>query len=274
MSCTGTRLFTLLVSALLGLAGHPVRADDLAHLNRAKAIVTGTGETNRAIGFELCLDQVVVRLSGDQRLLAKPGMAALRARAPGLVASFSYRDRLEGIPIHDEQGSHDRPHDLTCDFDQAKLDAALAELDAKPWLDARPVVVPLLAVERSDRRFLLSADGSDGPFMDVSFAAAAEPLAMTIALPSKASLSGMDENSLWQADRATLDRLAKEAGGEVPLVGRLTWSDSELGWIAEWTLAVDGRPHRWQVRGVSFDEAFRVAMRGAAQVLSGNGSPG
>ena len=29
----------------------------------------------------------------------------------------------------------------------------------------------------------------------------------------------------------------------------------------------------WQVRGVSFDEAFRVAMRGAAQVLSGNGQP-
>jgi len=27
------------------------------------------------------------------------------------------------------------------------------------------------------------------------------------------------------------------------------------------------------VRGVSFDEAFRVAMRGAAQILSGNGQP-
>ncbi|TIW55589.1 MAG: DUF2066 domain-containing protein, partial [Mesorhizobium sp.] len=34
-----------------------------------------------------------------------------------------------------------------------------------------------------------------------------------------------------------------------------------------------GKTYRWQVRGVSFDEAFRVAMRGAAQVLSGNGQP-
>ncbi len=35
----------------------------------------------------------------------------------------------------------------------------------------------------------------------------------------------------------------------------------------------EGKSYDWQVRGVSFDEAFRVAMRGAAQVLSGNGQP-
>ncbi|TIT43144.1 MAG: DUF2066 domain-containing protein, partial [Mesorhizobium sp.] len=37
--------------------------------------------------------------------------------------------------------------------------------------------------------------------------------------------------------------------------------------------ATDGKTYSWQVRGVSFDEAFRVAMRGAAQILSGNGQP-
>ena len=36
---------------------------------------------------------------------------------------------------------------------------------------------------------------------------------------------------------------------------------------------IDGKTYRWQVRGVSFDEAFRVAMGGAAQILSGNGQP-
>ena len=273
MSYVSTKLFALLVSALLGLAVLPVKADDLAGLYRAKAIVTGTGETNRAIGFELCLDQVVVRVSGDQRLLARPGMAALRADAARLVASFSYRDRLEGIPIHDEQGSHDRPHDLTCDFDPAKLDAALAALGAKPWLAKRPVVVPLLAVERQDRRFLLSADGSDGPFMDVSFAAAAEPLAMAIALPSKSSLAGMDESSLSAGRPCDAGPIGESSRRRRASDRPPHWSDSDLGWIAEWKIVVDGRTHQWQVRGVSFDEAFRVAMRGAAQVLSGNGSP-
>jgi len=35
-----------------------------------------------------------------------------------------------------------------------------------------------------------------------------------------------------------------------------------------------GRTHRWQVRDVTFDEAYRHVIGGAAQVLSGNGDPG
>ena len=57
------------------------------------------------------------------------------------------------------------------------------------------------------------------------------------------------------------------------LIGRLAWNDKALGWIAEWRLAFGGRLYRWQVRGVSFDDAFRNAMRGTATILSGYGRP-
>jgi hypothetical protein len=59
----------------------------------------------------------------------------------------------------------------------------------------------------------------------------------------------------------------------VVLVGQLTWDDEELGWVTEWRLEAEGRSHRWQMRGVTFDEAFRRGIGGAAQVLSGNGDP-
>ncbi len=35
-----------------------------------------------------------------------------------------------------------------------------------------------------------------------------------------------------------------------------------------------GGAHRWTVNNVNFDEAFRSAMRGLAQILSGHGEPG
>ena len=63
------------------------------------------------------------------------------------------------------------------------------------------------------------------------------------------------------------------APGFQALAGSIVWSDKELGWIADWRLAANGATYRWQVRGVNFDEAFRVAIRGAAQILSGNGQP-
>ena len=250
-------------------------ADTADDLYRAQAIVTGKGEKNRQLGFRDCLDKVLVRLSGDQRLLAKSETAALRDRAGDLVASFTYRDRLEGVPIHDEQGSYDRPHDLTCSFDRGKLDAVLAGLGSRPWLAERPTVVPLLAVERGEKHFVLTADGGGDPAMHMSFAAAAEPLAMTIALPDTAEIAaaGLGLENLWQAGQGPLEGVAKASGGAVPLLGRLVWSDADLGWVADWRISFKGRIYDWQVRGVSFDEAFRVAMRGAAQVLSGNGQP-
>ena len=58
------------------------------------------------------------------------------------------------------------------------------------------------------------------------------------------------------------------------MVGRLVWDDRELGWATQWQMDWRGQTHRWQIRGVTFDEAFRRGIGGAAQILSGNGDPG
>jgi uncharacterized protein len=257
--------------AVNGVAG----AESVDDLYNSQTIVTGQGEENRQIGFKACLDAVLVRVSGDQRLPKKPEMTALRDKAGSFVAEFRYRDRMEGIPIHDEQGTHDRPHDLTCLYRPEVIDPVLASLGSKPWLAERPRLAIFLATVRGARRFALAADDERGAPMRESFVNAADPLAMRIAFP-KASLlseSGLDDRTLHETDMAALDKAAKQAGADQALAGSIVWSDGELGWIADWRLATGGKSYSWQVRGVSFDEAFRVAMRGAAQILSGNGQP-
>jgi len=96
-----------------------------------------------------------------------------------------------------------------------------------------------------------------------------------VLLPDEATLSeaSLDFASIAEGS-APMEAAAAAAGGVVPLAGTLVWSDAELGWIATWRLPFGGEDHRWQIRGVSFDDAFRNALRGAAQVLSGNGEPG
>lgn len=106
----GKRAVVMLLAMFAGAAA----ADSVRDLYTSDAIVTGTAEENRQIGFRECLGEVLIKASGDQRILELPALAPLMQRAGSFVASFSYRDRLEGIPIHDEQGTHDRPHDLTC----------------------------------------------------------------------------------------------------------------------------------------------------------------
>lgn len=261
---------TISLIAIL-LMSYPAAA--ASELYRSQTIVTGTGDVNRRIGFKDCLDKVLVKVSGDQRLTQKSEMLALRDKAGDFIQSFRYHDRLEGIPVHDEQGTHDRPHDLTCLYKPAVVDKLLAQLGGRPWLGERPTIAVFMTVEQGPRHFMLTQDEKRGDAMRESFANAAEPLSMHVTFPSAGQFAGLDEKALEAADMAKLDQLARKEEAARALAGSIVWSDEDLGWVADWRLADRGKTYRWQARGVSFDEAFRVAVRGAAQILSGNGQP-
>lgn len=254
----------------LGLGG-PAQAEsgNIDDLYRSQAVVTGQGEKNRQAGFRDCLRQVLVRVSGDQRLVALPEAEEMVSQAGAFVLSFSYRDRLADKPIHDEQGTYDRPFNLTCHYDPEVIDGLLARLGSQPWRGQRPHLAVFLTVKRSGNEFLVSRDNPRDEAMRQSFAFGALPLAMNVSFPS----AGDAEEWAAFAGSQVLAGIARDMGGARPLVGTLEWSDRDFGWVATWRLVNKGAEHVWTVRGVNFDEAFRVAVRGAAQILSGNGSP-
>ena len=59
----------------------PAAAQDIDALYRATAIVTGTGEANRQIGFRIAMEDVIVRVSGDYRLITSGKAASTVADA-------------------------------------------------------------------------------------------------------------------------------------------------------------------------------------------------
>jgi len=242
-----------------------------------RTIVTGTDMRDRPTGFRTCLEDVLVKTTGDQRLLQDPRVQALGATAGDFVAHYDYFDRMSDIPVHDEQGTNDRPYYLTCVFDQAKIDGALAKLGHKAWTDMRPPLTLVMAVHGFGKSGILTSDGDFAfPDMRISLAYAAERYGMIVGLPSEHALAAnqIATESLTTMPIEHLTRVAQRSGGALPLVGTLDWSDADLGWVGHWTL-VDGqgRRHQWAAKGVKFDEAFRNAVRGAAQILSGNGEP-
>lgn len=263
------------VAALLVLACSVAGAADVRNLYEARTRVTGQTEANRAPAFARCFADVLVKVSGDARLLDAPGVAKLARRAGALVTDFRYRDLMAGLPVHDEQGTRDRPYELTVTFDAAGIDAALRTLGRKPWTASRPRVAVFLGVRHGAASYALTGDGERGATMREALAEAATRVGLPIVLPSKAALAkaGRSPDTWPAADRTSLDAAARTAGGDLALVGRLVWSEEALGWIADWRLDSAAQTYRWRLRGVSFDEGFRNAMRGAVQVLSGHGQP-
>jgi hypothetical protein len=125
----------------------------------------------------------------------------------------------------------------------------------------------VVAVEIGDARFTLTADGTRGRDMREAIGAAAEQYGMPVMLPTEAMAgAGFPE-------APTLPALVEAAGADVAVSGTLAWSEADLGWEADWRLEVDGAPYSWHAHRVSFDDAFRTAVGGAAQILSGHGAP-
>lgn len=255
---TNWRLFALLLTAPFLVS--QAHAFTPADVYTSVCVVTGQGPENRAKGFVDCLDRVLPRVSGNSRLADRPPMQAAREHAAEYIEEFSYRDRLAGHPIHDEQGTHDRPFDLTCTFRKERIDALLDKLGTRPWLARRPVLEILLNVRHGDASYRVTADNDRDLAMRQAFATASDLTGIDVVFPSEGKPP------------------AGSTTGAIPLSGDLEWNESALGWVATWTLSDQhsgNKPHDviWQVRGVSFDDAFRTALKGAAQILSGNGDP-
>ena len=203
----------------------------LADIYTPRAVVTGKDERNRSLGFKLCFEDVLVKVSGDASILRDRRFEALAAVAGQYVSTFSYRDRLEGKPVHDEQGTHDRPHFLTCQFDRQKIDDIVRTLGRKPWPEPRPVLLMLLAVHGRTNSGLLSNDGAFDPDMREALANAAQRYGLKVNLPSVAILQSNQIN-IDTAEITPVDRLmgiAESSDSELPLLGDLRWSDAADG---------------------------------------------
>ena len=245
-------------------------------LYRAQTIVTGQGEVNRIVGFSACLEDVLIKVSGALRLARDPRLEAYKSNARDYIRAFSYHDQMSGTPTRDEQGTRDRPYDLIVDFDEKQINDLLGKIGLAPWLSRRPVLAVFVEMEQGARNYIVTSDARQSDLQRDSLFAAAEKRGMGVVLPTTAVLdkSGINAAAFSTLRSSTLASAAADQGGEVALVGHLVWVDQELGWATEWQMDWQGRSHRWQLRGVTFDEAFRRGIGGAAQILSGNGEGG
>jgi hypothetical protein len=262
-----------LTAMLTWFAGSvPAAATDLYS---TKVTVTGQGEPNRMTGFAAALEDVLIKASGAEKLNGDRRLAADKSKAKDFVKSFSYRDQFFGKPIRDEQGTRDRPFDLTVNFQEGRIDDILKSLGLKPWLSHRPRLAVFVTMEQGAKAYVVTMDGSQSDLQRDALLAAADKRGMEIVLPSAAVLakSNITGVELKTPSFPALTPLATELGGEVVLVGRLVWDDRDLGWATQWQMAWDGQTHRWQMRGLTFDDTFRRGIGGAAQILSGNGDP-
>jgi uncharacterized protein len=242
---------------------------NIGPMYQADAIVTGTDMRQRPWGFAQTLREVLVKSSGDPRLKDDPHTAQFAVHADRFVACFDYVDMMAAVPLHDDQGTSDRPHKLTVYFIPAKIDALLAQLGDKPWRGERPIVVPVLLVHgRKPPPYVLSAEIPAGEEQRGSFATAADQFGMDVRVPSDGELLA------WGASVGHFpSEPPRASNGEAIVVGTLDWNETLPGWIGKWRMRWQGADYGWGISGVNYDAAFRNIVRAVVLAASGAGSP-
>lgn len=243
-------------------------ARNLASLYQAVAVVTGSDRRYRGAGFAQCLRTVLAKVSGNPRLERDPRVDRLAREANLFVASFDYVDQMAAYHIKDDQGTYDRPFNLTVRFVPAKIDALLAQLGERPWRGERPVIDPVLAVRGVRTAYLLSSDAAAGADQRGSLEETASEFGMRVRFPTQAELTG------WGVTPGGFPSpQATAPPGHVLVAGTLEFLAAVPGWGGSWQMRYRGGAYAWRIRGVNFDAAFRNLVGGVALIASGRGAP-
>lgn len=249
------------------LASADAHAVEVRNLYRAETIVTGREAPERLRGFQLGLAQVIVKLSGDAEAAQADATRQLLARADRFVESYEYEDRMKGIPIHDEQGTRDRPYFLRMTFERSAVDQALATFGFPRWQSDRPRVMVWLGVRDLVRSYVLTTTTEVGYGQRETLNSVARERGIPIALPKTTAQSRIDYRVIADSDVARLRAAAKNYAADAVLFGTLRMNDQGY-WTLRWTLDWQGRRYADERANVTFDVALRAALERCAKIFA------
>ncbi len=235
-------------------------------LYRAETIVTGQGEQERLRGFRVGTEEAVVKLTGDAALAGSDKIAAIINRSAELVQDFTYEDRMKGIPVHDEQGTRDRPHFLRIRFAKAKFDAALAEAGLSRWKGERPLLVVWLGIKDARSAYVLGGEGAEGYGQREVLKEASKKRGVPLLLPQPVPAS-VTYDTIARGDSALLRKEAETLGGDGVLYGTLDFN-GDVAWNTRITLSAMGAEATWSMKGMTFDAALKGAIERSAAELA------
>jgi hypothetical protein len=267
---TALRRLLLAVLALVS-TGAAAYASELVDLYRAQAIVTGTAEPERTRGFRAGLVDLVVKLTGDARLADDERLRPLLEQPHRFIERFNYEDRLKGLPVHDEQGTRERPYYLRMRFKAQAIDDVLARLGLARWPAERPTLAVWLRIETAAGAYVLSASGPEGYGQRAAIVETAERRGVPIVLPeADGSSSAVSFDDIAANDTATLSLASP--GADAVLAGVLSVTENGY-WDITWRFAWRNQARSWTLREVSFDAAFKNGLEIAALIFSGHMPP-
>jgi len=201
----------------------------------ARIPVADRSEGALVTGAQRGLEQVLIRVSGDDRIGDIPNVAAAVQGARDRIALYSYeQDDAQTV--------------LRVNFDDVLVKGILRESDATFWATPRPPVLLWLVIDEPFSRRFATVSQDDELLQSMSQAFADRGVTLRLPLLDLEDAAALSPEMVWQTVTSRIRRASERYGTEHILVGRYVQLTSGMQ-LADWLyLDADGQ-RREQVQG-------------------------
>jgi len=153
-----TTVFFLIMVAVY--PSHSI-ARDMKELHRILVPVEDTSKAQRARGASIALSQVLIRLTGDRRVIKMGGVEPLLGKAGDFLIRYRY----------EQNGGRDQLL-LDAEFDEQALGRELKKFNIPVWAKERPDTLAWVVIEDVTGRYLVGLNSESDRVKDVMLAQA------------------------------------------------------------------------------------------------------
>ncbi len=258
-------IFTVLFGLGL-LSGSLFAAENVKDLYQAIEVVSvdsSDSEVNNAMSDGLA--SVVVRMSGTATSLLNPVIREALQNAKQYLSSFRYeksteiRANLLGEVVQTKK--------LVMAFDAFRLKTLLASGLVPVWDETRPTVLTWIAIERSNRREILSDLDTDGVLVSLKDAAAQRGVSYKIPEMDLLDQLALNVSEVWGLfPDAVLDASARY-DSEYILAGRI-YANGTVGWKMDYLLLTRSGSTRFQATAETVELLLEQVVDHVAETMA------
>ncbi|MBN1378500.1 MAG: DUF2066 domain-containing protein [Gammaproteobacteria bacterium] len=222
--------------------------------------------TARQDAFKQALAKVLIKLSGTREILEEPASGKIIEDAPRYVQSYR-KNKASESTFPDLSSNPAGNTILHVDFDGPALERALVAVGLPVWSGTRPSTLVWLAVEDSQRRYILAENSKSVVLPILQQAAAERGLPIIIPLMDQTDRQQVEYIDIRGGFGSRLQQATERYNVPIILVGALQSSGSS-GWTVKWTVMCESISSSWVESNLPLAQVMRSGIDGLADILS------
>lgn len=261
-AASGCCLSPGLVLLVLALWGASSYGAEVTGLYEAEVHVSERSAKQRTRAINEAFAAVLVKITGDRRVVTRPALAAAIAGAAQYVQQYRYRVPSERRLAQQPASASAPGWLLWTRFDSAAVDRTLRGLDLPVWGRTRPAVVLWLAVEERGRRYLVGPESRPDLVKHLQAEAISRGIPVLFPLLDLEDTSRLRFSDVWADFAQAVSTASQRYSPDVILVGRAGQA-RDRRWEVRWTLYEGRDAEQWQSDGGNLRQALRGGMQTA-----------